>query len=144
MPLEGRKPHMVAWREDIPTVHGSGESVATKPRRIAEKARREPSFKFTSLCHLMDDELLRECFRRLGKDGAAGIDKVTREMYASNLDANITELIGRLHRMAYIPQPVRRVYIPISHRIAVAIGQVQLGSGTAKNQSGGVWKVCCS
>ena len=33
-------------------------------------------------------------------------------MYAENLDANLTDLIGRLHRMAYIPQPVRRKYIP--------------------------------
>lgn len=103
---------MVAWCDETPTVHSSGESVATKLHRIAEKARREPSFKFTSLYHLMDDELLRECFRRLRKDAAAGIDKVTKEMYALNLDANLTELIGRLHRMAYIPQPVRRVYIP--------------------------------
>lgn len=103
---------MVAWCEETPAVHGSGEPVATKLHRIAEKARREPSFKFTSLYHLLNDELLRECFRRLRKDAGAGIDKVTKEMYGSNLDARLSDLIGRLHRMAYIPQPVRRVHIP--------------------------------
>ena len=42
----------------------------TKLRRIAEKARNEPGFKFTSLYHLMNEELLRECFKRLRKDGS--------------------------------------------------------------------------
>ena len=70
--------------------------------RIAEKSRKEPLFKFTSLYHLMNEELLRECFKRLRSDSAAGIDRVTKGMYAENLDANLTDLIGRLHRMAYI------------------------------------------
>ena len=86
--------------------------MATKLQRIAEKARKEPDFKFTSLYHLMNEELLRECFKRLRKDAAAGIDEMTKDMYAENLDANLSNLIDRLHRMAYIPQPVRRVYIP--------------------------------
>lgn len=103
---------MVAWCEETPAALRSGEPVATKLHRIAEKARKEPLFKFTSLYHLMNEELLRECFQRLRKDVAAGIDDVTKEMYAENLDANLTNLIERLHRMAYIPQPVRRKYIP--------------------------------
>ena len=103
---------MVAWCEETSAALGSGEPVATKLRRIAEKARKEPLFKFTSLYHLMNEELLRECFQRLRKDAAAGIDDVTKEEYAENLDANLSNLIERLHRMAYTPQPVRRKYIP--------------------------------
>ena len=103
---------MVARREETPTVLSSGESVETKLHRIAEKARKDPGFKFTSLYHLMNEELLRECFKWLRKDAAAGIDEVTKEVYAENLDANLSNLIDRLHKMAYIPQPVRRVYIP--------------------------------
>src|SRR3989339_1545995 len=112
MLLEGRRLHMVARCEETLAVHGSGEPVETKLQRIAEKARKEPDFKFTSLYHLMNEELLRGCFNRLRKDAAAGIDKMTKDMYAENLDANLSDLIGRLHRMAYIPQPVRRKYIP--------------------------------
>jgi len=93
-------------------VHSNREDVGTKLRRIAEKARKEPSCKFTSLFHLMDVELLRECFAGLRKDAAAGIDEVTKEEYGGNLEANLAELVGRLHKMSYIPQPVRRVYIP--------------------------------
>ena len=103
---------MSARGEETLAVHGSGEPVETKLHRIAGKARKEPDFMFTSLYHLMNEELLRECFKRLRKDAAAGIDEMTKDMYAENLDANLSDLIGRLHRMAYIPQPVRRKYIP--------------------------------
>jgi len=112
MPLEERGSHMVARSEETPSALSRGESVETKLHRIAEKARNEPGFKFTSLYHLLDEELLRECFKRLRKDAAAGIDEMTKELYAANLDANLLNLIDRLHRMAYIPQPVRRKYIP--------------------------------
>ena len=103
---------MVARSEETPSALSRGESVETKLHRIAEKARNEPGFKFTSLYHLLDEELLRECFKRLRKDAAAGIDEMTKELYAANLEANLLNLIDRLHRMAYIPQPVRRKYIP--------------------------------
>jgi len=86
--------------------------VGTKLLRIAEKARKDKRFSFTSLYHLMNEELLRECFWRLRKDAAAGIDKMTKDKYAENLSANLSELTNRLHRMAYRPQPVRRKYIP--------------------------------
>lgn len=88
------------------------ENVETKLRRIAEKAGREPKFKFTSLFHLMNEELLLGCFEGLRNNAASGIDRVTKEQYAVNLEKNLTDLIGRLHRMVYIPQPVERVYIP--------------------------------
>src|SRR3989304_4752534 len=103
---------MSAWCEETPAVHGSGETVETKLHRIAEKARKEPQFKFTSLYHLMNEEHLRECFKRLRKDAAAGIDKMTKEKYAENLDSNLSNRTEGLPRMAYRPQPVRRKYIP--------------------------------
>jgi RNA-directed DNA polymerase len=112
MLLEERRLHMGAWCEETLAVHRSGEPVATKLRRIAEKARKEPGFKFTSLYHLMNEELLRGCFQRLRKDAAAGIDEMTKEMYAANLETNLASLVERLHRMTYIPQAVRRKYIP--------------------------------
>ena len=88
------------------------EMVATKLQRIAEKARRESECRFTSLFHLMNVEMLRECFRQLRKDAAAGIDKVTKKEYGLSLEKNLTTLVEKLHRMSYIPLPVRRVYIP--------------------------------
>ncbi len=37
---------------------------------------------------------------------------MTKDLYAEDLEANLSNLIDRLHRMAYKPQPVRRKYIP--------------------------------
>ncbi len=88
------------------------ESVATKLKRIAEKARKDPACQFTSLFHLMNKEFLWECFWQLKSCKASGIDQVTKDTYAENLMANLDDLVERLHRMAYIPQPVLRVYIP--------------------------------
>lgn len=90
---------------------GNGEMMETKLQRIAEKARKDSGCRFTSLFHLMNVEMLRECFRRLRKDAAAGIDKVTKAEYEENLEENLAVLVEKLHRMAYIPQSVRRVYI---------------------------------
>lgn len=93
-------------------MHRNEESVATKLQRIAEKASSDPRFQFTSLFHLMNEELLRGCFEALRKDAASGIDGVTKQEYAADLTENLQYLVGRLHRMAYHPQPVRRVHIP--------------------------------
>ena len=98
--------------EDTASGLGAGEPLETKLRRIAKKARSEPDLKFNNLFHLMNRELLRGCFERLRGDAAAGMDGVTKEMYARDLEGNLTKLIERLHRMAYVPKDVRRVYIP--------------------------------
>ena len=93
-------------------MHSNEESVETKLQRIAKKARRDPAVRFTSLFHLMNKEMLRGCFKALKGNRASGIDRITKEQYAEKLMENLDDLIGRLHRMAYIPQPVLRVYIP--------------------------------
>jgi group II intron reverse transcriptase/maturase len=103
---------MIERSGETSAVPRRGEPVETKLLRIAEKARRERKFQFTSLFHLMDRELLRGCFVRLRKGAAAGIDGVTKAMYGEELEERLTELVERLQRMAYIPEPVRRRYIP--------------------------------
>ncbi len=60
----------------------------------------------------MGNEPLWECFRQLSKDAALGIDKITKEMYAARLEANLKRLVVKLYSMTYIPKSVRRVYIP--------------------------------
>lgn len=93
-------------------VHSNEESVSTKLQRIAEKASRDKRCQFTSLFHLMNKELLLECFMSLRGNAASGIDKITKEDYSKDLNANLERLVERLHRMGYRPQAVRRVYIP--------------------------------
>lgn len=93
-------------------MHSNKESVETKLQRIALKAGKDKRCQFTSLFHLMNEELLLECFMRLKGNAASGIDKITKEAYAENLTSNLKNLLERLHKMAYRPQPVLRVYIP--------------------------------
>ena len=93
-------------------MHSNEEDVTTKLHRIAEKARKDPRCQFTSLFHLMNKGFLLECFTKLNGKAASGIDNITKEKYARNLDANLEDLVKRLHEMSYRPQPVLRVFIP--------------------------------
>ena len=103
---------MVKQSRETSSAPRGGDTVTTKLLRIAAKARQERQLKFINLYHLMNEELLLMCFQRLSADKAAGIDEVTKEQYAEELEAKLQELVSRLHQMAYRPQPVRRVYIP--------------------------------
>ena len=93
-------------------MHSSEENVLTKLQRIARKAGNDKGCQFTSLFHLMNKELLLECFAQLKGKAASGIDNITKEAYGIELDANLDKLIDRLHKMSYKPQPALRVYIP--------------------------------
>lgn len=93
-------------------MHSNEENVNTKLQRIAEKASKDKACQFTSLFHLVKKPLLLECFAQLKGKAASGIDNVTKEEYAINLEANLDDLVKRLHQMSYKPKPVLRVYIP--------------------------------
>lgn len=84
----------------------------TKLQRIAQLSKRDPQRTFINLMCLFNEESLKECFSKINKEKAVGADKVTKEMYACNLDQNLEELVERMKRMAYLPGPVRQVYIP--------------------------------
>ena len=60
----------------------------------------------------MDLDWLREAFRRTRKDGAVGIDGVSAEEYAEDLEGNLRSLLERVKSGVYRAPPVRRVHIP--------------------------------
>ena len=97
---------------DTSPAPGGGEAMATKLQRLADKARSDPKLKFTSVYHLLNEELLRGCFERLRRDAAAGIDQMTKDEYAQGLPERLAALARRLQQLGWRPQPVRRVYIP--------------------------------
>jgi len=84
----------------------------TKLERIADKSAHEARPIFTSLYHLLNEELLLECHKELDGKKAVGVDAVTKEEYSQNLKENIAGLVKRLKNKAYKPKPELRVYIP--------------------------------
>ena len=86
-------------------------TVATKLQRLAEQARRDPERVFTNLAHLIDEDFLREAYRRTRKSSAPGIDGVTAKLYAEHLDENLHDLHDRLRSGRYQAAPVVRVWI---------------------------------
>ena len=84
----------------------------TKLDRIAEIARTKPKERFTSLAHLINKEVLMACHKEMNGKKASGVDEVTKSEYEENLETNVEDLISRMKRQAYKPQPAKRVYIP--------------------------------
>jgi RNA-directed DNA polymerase len=87
-------------------------TVSTKLQRIATLASEDPERVLTTLAHHIDMAFLKEAFRRTRKDGAAGVDGQTAQLYAEHLDENLESLLYRFKSGTYYAPPVRRVYIP--------------------------------
>lgn len=62
-------------------------------------------------CHFTVENL-REAFRALDGNKAAGISGMTKRDYARKLDENLASLENRLHKGTYRPMPKKRTYIP--------------------------------
>ena len=68
--------------------------------------------KVHSLTGRIDDRLMRLAFRTVRRNrGAAGIDKVSIQMFQENLDANLEALKQELKTGTFVPKPLRRVWI---------------------------------
>lgn len=86
--------------------------MSTKIARINQIAKERPKEIFTSIYHLINEELLKECFNELDGTKAIGLDNMSKEEYKNNLDKNIENLVIKLKNMSYRPSPARKVNIP--------------------------------
>ncbi len=84
----------------------------TKLDRIAWLSARDGHKRFDNVMHLFTEENLADCYRSLDGRKAVGADGVTKKMYGENLEGNLTDLVGRMRRMAYRPGASREVLIP--------------------------------
>ncbi|EKD63656.1 MAG: hypothetical protein ACD_51C00236G0002 [uncultured bacterium] len=80
--------------------------------RIAGRAQREREVRFNNLAYLLDEEFLKECYNKLERNRAGGIDGVSWQEYGKQLEGNIKRLVERMKAKQYKPQPALRVYIP--------------------------------
>ena len=86
--------------------------MATKLERITQLSKENPDMVFTSIGHLIDIEMLKDCHAKMDGKKAVGIDGITKEDYGRELEKNLEDLVDRMKRKAYHPQPARRVEIP--------------------------------
>jgi len=95
-----------------PPVLSDGPSVITRLDHIHQRAETQPDGVFNNLFSLLNEELLWHAFRRLKRGKAPGVDNVTLEDYEANLQGNLQDVLQRLHRGSYRPQPSLRKDIP--------------------------------
>ena len=65
----------------------------TKLVRIAEISAKSKHPIFTSVYHLINEDMLKQCHKELDGSKAVGIDKVIKDEYGKNLDRNIEDLV---------------------------------------------------
>jgi RNA-directed DNA polymerase len=95
-----------------PPVLSDGASVITRLDHIHQRAVTQPNAVFNNLFSLLNEELMLHAFRRLKRGKAPGVDNVTLEDYEVNLRGNLQNVLQRLHRGSYRPQPSLRKNIP--------------------------------
>ncbi len=84
----------------------------TKLDRIGELATSQKDVVFNNIGHVVDLDLLTECYQQLDRKKAVGIDGVTKEAYGKSLEVNLQRLLADIRKGAYKPQPSRIVDIP--------------------------------
>src|SRR5437667_338446 len=77
----------------------AGEAMPTSLLAIAKKAREKKDVRFFNLYRLIDEILLRDCWRDIRKNAASGVDDVSAKEYEENLMDNIRNLVERLKRI---------------------------------------------
>lgn len=65
----------------------------------------------TLMYHINKETLIKE-HQKQQNNKASGIDKMTKDLYESNLYENIDILLNKMKSFKYKPQAVRRTYIP--------------------------------
>jgi len=68
--------------------------------------------KLETLMNRVNEGSIKEEHHKQVQSKAAGIDGMTKAEYGKELDENVAELIARMKKFSYKPQPVRRTYIP--------------------------------
>lgn len=86
--------------------------MGTKIERINQIAKERSNEVFTSIYHLINKELLKECFNEIDGNKAVGLDKITKEEYLVNLNENLDLLVNKLKNKSFRPTPAKKVNIP--------------------------------
>lgn len=99
-------------RKLAPDKVGPDQCKPTSLQGIANKAKINKHYRFRDLYRCLNVGFLLSCWPLLNKKAASGVDDVTWQMYAENLQANVEALVERLKSKRYRAKLVQRRYIP--------------------------------
>ena len=98
---------MVILRNIPPQLAGPNFVIAKRERLVMKK------IKVHSLTGRITPELMRKAFQAVKRNrGAAGVDKVSIDMFDANREENLAALMRELKAGTFRPLPLRRVHIP--------------------------------
>jgi retron-type reverse transcriptase len=110
--VEGRGPAEGNTGSESRPGRSAGMGVSSDLDRVRQLARQDKEVRFTALLHHVTVNRLREAYRAISPNAAAGVDGITWRDYGRDLEANLLDLHARVHRGAYRARPTRRVFIP--------------------------------
>ena len=100
-------------KKHLPMLDARSHSTERSSGSTRVKQVAKGKIKVHSLTGRITSKLVFEAWRAVRRNrGAAGIDKVSIQMFEQNLDANLDRLMRELKQRTYEPLPARRVYIP--------------------------------
>jgi RNA-directed DNA polymerase len=87
-------------------------AMETGLERIAERARCEPKFRFTSLAHHITEDRVWRSLCQIPEHSAPGVDRQRVSEAKEGFEGWIGEMLQSVHRKGYRAPDIRRVYIP--------------------------------
>jgi hypothetical protein len=90
------------------TAASTARNMSPRLLGVMERAK-NPSYRFNSLAHLIDEGALERAFRRLDGRSAEGGDGVTKAHYGEALGERLGELHTKLREGRWRHQPILRV-----------------------------------
>ncbi len=95
--VEGRGPAEGNTASKTRPGRSAGLDVSSDLDRVRQVARKDKDVRFTALLHHVTVDRLREAYRAIRPDAAAGVDGVTWHGYEQDLEANLQDLHARVH-----------------------------------------------
>jgi RNA-directed DNA polymerase len=80
--------------------------------RISLRAQQNKTLAFENLLTHINVESLKEAFKAIDGSKAKGVDGMSKVEYGEKLEANLMDLVNRIHNGSYKPMPKREVLIP--------------------------------
>ena len=89
-----------------------GTLILNRWQRISLRTDKDTSCVFNNLLHHINVQTLREAYNAMDKNKALGVDRVSKESYGKNLEANLENLYIKIRNGSYKPSLKREVLIP--------------------------------